>query len=315
MDTPHFAKPPRICQYWIIAVYAKIVAKMHLRKNIKIEDIPIVWTTNLSDEEIRELYAILVCDSDLWESGVTGDESRAMITLRLHKKAVEFKEGYCLCCGMNNFLAVIYRSDKDWELWHARQAEINELKDEQESEKAAEAILFKVQDDDLRQNIAGCLNDSKYWQACEILKQRYALRNDIKDERQQVGSLWQLRTEAIEMFSKFPSTDDGIAFLEQHGKISYDYMVLADRYYARRQESGEPMRVEVEKVFRTAITKFSDDGPLLKHICLFWERQGQLARAVEFCQFAIDRNLRDDTVTGFLGRMKRLRKRLASQAL
>jgi len=235
-----------------------------------------------------------------------------VFTLRFYHKAVEFKDGYCLCHGFGNHLGVIYRTDQEWELWEARRAEREELKDEQERERLAEAAMFKGQDDYLRQEIHERLSAGRYAETHALLDRRFALRNEITDERNHDASLWQLRWEAVEMFSKFPTADDGIEFLERHGRIAYDYMLLAKKYHFRNKTGGEKTWIEMEKIYRAASTKFADAGPLVKHICLFWERQSELRRAVEFCQLGIDRGLKDDTVSGFPGRMKRLKRKLGN---
>ena len=249
---------------------------MKLRKDIVLEGIPFVWTTNLSDEDIREFYAIVGDDPDLDASGAKATRG-ASFTLRLYHKAIEFKEGYCLCHGMAKYLGVIYRTAKDWDLWHARRAEIDELREEQQSERVAEEALFKSQDDYMRQEINTHLSGGRYDQACELLDQRFAIRSTIEDERKRVGNLWQLRVEAIEMFSTFPTTDLLRSIL-WNSTVRFLTITCFSRNgtATRRKTSDEKKWIEIEKVFRAATARFPDDGLLVKHACLFWERQSQI---------------------------------------
>ena len=69
------------------------------------------------------------------------------------------------------------------------------------------------------------------------------------------------------------------------------------------------------KVFRAAIEKFPADGMMHKKICLFWEREGDLERAIEYCKVAVSRSVRDNTKNGFVGRLKRLQKKTPAASI
>jgi hypothetical protein len=51
---------------------------------------------------------------------------------------------------------------------------------------------------------------------------------------------------------------------------------------------------------------FPNDGYLFKEACLFWRRRGRLDLAMKYCRIAIQNGIRDDTKSGFAGRLKRL---------
>ncbi len=105
-------------------------------------------------------------------------------------------------------------------------------------------------------------------------------------------------------------TEASIAFLNRYAEFWWNYKRFAELYRfchgGSDQTSGE-----LDKVFRAAVARYPNEGMLFKWICLFWERESQTNRAAEYCQLAIDHRVSDDTKTGFEGRIKRLRKKLA----
>jgi hypothetical protein len=64
-------------------------------------------------------------------------------------------------------------------------------------------------------------------------------------------------------------------------------------------------------VFDAAVELFSTDGYFHKHICLFWRRHDRPDLAIKFCEIAVQRGLSDDTKSGFVGRLDRLRREQA----
>jgi hypothetical protein len=88
---------------------------MEYRKDVKLEGIPIVWHTNLSDEEIRQLYEVLEDDPDLaiCKMEVSGSFPFKFSVTTFFSKAIQFKDGWCECYGLQHCLRVIYRSNID----------------------------------------------------------------------------------------------------------------------------------------------------------------------------------------------------------
>jgi len=132
--------------------------KSDCRTKVKLEGIPIVWHTNLSDEDIRHFYAILQDDPDLPNCKVAVNISLPIriSTPAVFSKAIPYKEGWCQCCGFIDVLQVIYRSTKDWELWDARLREIKELREDQRRQFAVNKLLFKVEDAFFGATYEGC---------------------------------------------------------------------------------------------------------------------------------------------------------------
>ena len=131
---------------------------LKLREKVLLPGIPVVWSTNLLDEDIRNFYLKLESDrgfvSFLGSKG-GGDGSQGLtLSIRIFSRAIDFKEGSCQCIGVGNRLCVIYRSTEEWELWDAREREIRELRDEQRRELEVEELVFANEDNHLSVKVA-----------------------------------------------------------------------------------------------------------------------------------------------------------------
>ena len=95
------------------------------RNDVHLDGIPVFWYTNLTDEEIREFYAIIRGTRDdpyEWEVfSIQEGLSPRISTNGLLASNVPFKEGWCLCNGFQFMFNVVYKSALEWEIWEARQ--------------------------------------------------------------------------------------------------------------------------------------------------------------------------------------------------
>ena len=201
---------------------------------------------------------------------------------------------------------MIYRSTKEWELFDAREREIRELRDEQIRELEVEELVFENEDNHLSVKLAECVTNKQYSEATRLLSLRVELRKENPKIKRYLVSRGGLLGEAITTFCNFPQTDEGIRFILEHFPWSWALFGFARRYYSSCSYSRKDLTVEIDKIFRAIIEQFRDDARVHKMICLFWEREGELQRAIEYCGIGVSRSLKDGTVNGFPGRLKRL---------
>ena len=98
---------------------------MELRSNIKVDRLKGTWTTNLSDDHLREFYArhSVRAKADEFRFKIAGVE----LEVRIVALTARFKGGICLWHGLGEKNTVIFRNMKAWGLFKARQREIQEL--------------------------------------------------------------------------------------------------------------------------------------------------------------------------------------------
>jgi hypothetical protein len=305
---------------------------MELREEVQLSGIPVLWHTNLADEDLRELYTIVCTDPDLAQSKI--DVRGFAVSVRTFVRAVPFKDGYCLCYGLKDHLVVIYRSSFDWEIWGARLAEVKELKEEQAEELRTERLLFQVTDQHLREKASMVVRAGQYEEAAQLLEQRFQQARAIEERIEKNFRVkWpkyssRIFEDVLRLFSCFPNTDPAVAFLRAHAKhwdksvwfaesyeirsrTSYKELVPGeiDSYHFLNHTTKEVVFAEIHKVLRMAVERFPNEGRLYEKVCLFCERNTQVALALEYCRLAVRSSLTDNTKEIFSFRLKRLLKK------
>jgi hypothetical protein len=103
---------------------------MELKRGVTVDGLRGRWTTNMSDDDLRA-FCREHCDC---VRAVEFDFSLpgACINLKIIAEALPFRDGMCLWHGVSERQTVIFRTMKEWELFEARQREVQEWRDEQE---------------------------------------------------------------------------------------------------------------------------------------------------------------------------------------
>jgi hypothetical protein len=304
---------------------------MELREEVQLSGIPVLWHTNLADDDLRELYAILSTDPDFAQSKV--DVRGLAVSVRTFVRAIPFKDGCCLCYGLKDYLVIIYRSSFDWEIWVARLAEVKELKEEQAQELKTERLLFQVADQHLREKASVAVRGGHYEEAAQLIEQRFQQAKAIE---QRIENNFRVKwpkcssrvfDDVLRLFSCFPNTDPAVAFLRAHAKhwdkfvrfaegyeirshTSYRKVIPGeiDSYHLLNRTTKQAVFAEIDKVFRVVVERFPNEGRLYERICLFCERNAQVALAMEYCRLAVRSTLSDNTQETFSLRLRRLLK-------
>ena len=268
------------------------------RRDLKLPGVPFSWNTNLCDEDIFDLYALIQFDSDITEPSTELSISGIMsIPLHFFDKFVPFKEGLCHCIGVNDTIYAVYKSHLEWEIWTARQLEIKELKEEQEFEKLAQKELLKAEEAYLTEKCRDLLENKNFDGAYKTL---CSLVDLFKSHDHGRYTLFLLEPIYFRLIG-FP-IEYSLRFLEKYECRWYSYTRLAGLMSHWFKTPVEDIKI----IFESAIRLHEREGLLFKDICLFWERQKKYSEAIFYCQKAIALNLKDDTKLGFPRRLKRL---------
>lgn len=296
---------------------------MEIRKNVKLEGIPIVWHTNLSDEDIKQLYEVVRNDPEFTKCkaqikigvGTVGSSFGVKITIpKLYSSTIPLKEGWCSCTGLQNCLRVIYRSAHEWELWDAHKREVRELREERDTERQINELLFRAEDEHLAQVANEMIDKSEFDAAANVIHRRLLHAEETEKKNMAEGFrhfkvVYQTRRDSLRTLLRFPTTAQASRFLGAHTKFWWDYFAFAESWYSANRDAKNGPVEETDKIFRAAVEKFPIEGKLYKKICLFWAHKKQIGLAIEYCSLACKRGVLDDTKRGFPFRLKKLLKR------
>jgi hypothetical protein len=277
------------------------------REKVTIEGVPGTWTTNLTDDDVRAFYVAHrddVTDADAIKIGVLD----RVMSIKYRDRMVPFKEGACRWALLDQQNWLIYRTTLEWEIWMARNEEIEELRDEQERERQATALLLKTENDHLM-SLARAAALAKDWVAAERhLLARADLVAEAKGENVTNWWTYSIFESVSHWFASFPSLLNGVEFLKRYDCRPTAFYAYATHAAFANRLPNAAVEAEIDKVFDAAVSLFPTDGYLYKQVCLFWRRHQRLDLAVRFCQIAVEQGAVDDTKSGFAGRLKRLRR-------
>src|SRR5438309_440767 len=118
------------------------------RKEISVEGVPGTWTTNLSDEDVRAFWR-----EHSGQVPTTNSINLSVFTItvgfKYQERMFQFKDGACRWTLLNDRNWLVYRTTFEWEIWRARRQELDELREEQEQERAATRQLMRTESDHL----------------------------------------------------------------------------------------------------------------------------------------------------------------------
>jgi tetratricopeptide (TPR) repeat protein len=284
------------------------------RDAVKLDGIPITWTTNLDDNDLRHVYLLLRREQDTKQSN---DRASApptsggfAIRISLVCKSIPFKDGFCLVYGTSDTLWAYYASFSDWGLLNAQAEEVAELREEQAQEKKTEKVLLKAQHEYLCQKTKESIDRKAYDEALTFIEEQLQLWGNHTREKR----LWADTpvTWAVSNLARFPTSETGIAILDKQPTNSWIYLRFAKDWLQNNRGNPEMAFAEINKILRAAVNRFPTDGLMYKDICCFFEKNSQFALAIEYCQLAAENGAKDGRKTGFAGRLKRLRKKYGS---
>lgn len=275
---------------------------MILRKEVSADGVPYLWETNLDDSGIKEFYRRY--SDDIKEEPVTKPASPYVIRIPLRFGLYDFRDGFCFWSARGERHIVIYRTKYEWEVWDARRSEIQELRDEQRIVLTVEEQILSTEDNHLKAKTDEAIDRRDFVTALALIEGRISIR--LKCERlKELFYLWAI-SHLWWAYIRFPSSRYGIEFLLKFDRRLQSFLNFAHWFAARCALDSDACVLETRRIYEIAWTLFPNEGRLAKHECLFFRRLGQYELAIEVCLSAIQNGLRDDTKSGFAGRLKRL---------
>lgn len=277
---------------------------MNIRNAINVPGVPYTWTTNLSDEEIYDFQAIY--SEKIKEPNEGLEVKGATFVLKFRLDFLPFREGFCVWSATGENQTVLYRTKQDWELWNARQAEIEELRQEQAAEEAIEKQLVMTEDGYLRAKTDTAKEIGDYESAAHYITARAELRERFQQFRGMPVDWMHWYPDLV--FSDFPESKYGITFLRRFHRLPQCYTNFAHWFSVRCGASGEALVQQTWNIYEEGMKLFPKNGRMPQAASLFLRRVGRYDLAIGVCVAAINRGLRDGTKSGFEGRIKRLEK-------
>jgi hypothetical protein len=291
---------------------------MNLREKVIVDGIPYIWFTNLDDDGIREFFDIYAGRIQKSEPPKEAPEEKSrerkvVFQIKCRMSFFDFRDGVCFWRASGEEHHVLYRSNHEWELWNARQQEIEELRQEQEAERAIERGLLKVEDQHLTEKANAAIKSGDYDIAAAYVSARMDLRLSSK-EIKGFSYLWSRPSQLWWTFTQFPTSNYGIEFICKYDSKSGIFRNFAHWFSACRGLPTEERAEQSWKIYETGMKLFPDNVGLVQAACLFWRRMRRYDLAMKICSEAIKKGMKDGTKSGFEGRMKRLEKEAKQHA-
>jgi tetratricopeptide (TPR) repeat protein len=287
------------------------VSKLNYRANIQIQGIPFEWETHLNDDEIKQLYQILLRERILIKptSDVVRQEKSKTLTLEISDLLdifeTEFKGLKYRIGIIKNKIRVTCRPADEWDIIEKEEKkEVKKLKEAEGKYKVYNSCLSLMENGDL------LVNKGDYEKAKTIFINAIEMKMSNKGNQllNFVRPIWPL----LNLFYKTKSVEEGIEFLKQYKSKfreneSISYWIAFGRNFERDGDINN-----AEKIYKLALERDSEYWETYKRLCIIYERAKRYNDAVTICKLAIDRNLSDDTKSGFEGRLKRILKKMIS---
>lgn len=286
---------------------------MIVREKVIVDGIPYIWFTNLDDDGIREffdLYADRIRESEPPKelSEEKSRERKVVFHIKCRMGFLDFRDGVCFWSASDEKHHVLYRTNHEWELWNARQQEIQELRDEQAVERAVELRLLELEDRHLAEKTDDAIKAGACAEAAAWVVARMDLRIKSKGIKG-ISCLWlKCSLQPWWVFAGFPASEYGIEFLRKHDSTPQGFARFAYCFAVHRHWEGNQCVEQTRRIYEEGMRMFPDDANLAAAACLFWRRMKHYDLAIKICSDAIKNGLKDRTKTGFEGRLKRLEK-------
>jgi len=279
---------------------------MNVRERVTIDGLPFTWSTNLDDDDLRGFYHRY--SDRIREPFPPAESSPRTIRIPFAMDFLEFLEGVCLWTYAGGVHTVLYRSNREWELWNARQAEIQELRDDQAAELGAQRQLLLAEDNFLTEKTDLALKAGDYESAAAYIYARSELHLEFAEPYRISVNWCRWRGDFPFIFTKFPTSSYGMDFLRRYNMQPHAWINFAHWYAVRRSAEGQEFETETGRIYEEAFKVFPENARLFQAACLFWRERRRYDLAMKICAEAIAKGLRDDTKSGFEGRLRRLER-------
>jgi hypothetical protein len=282
---------------------------MNIREKVVVAGLPYIWFTNLTDDcilEFYELYANKIRKPD--QPNENPNNGKVVFRVDCRFGFFDFQDGVCLWSANGEKHHILYRSNRDWELWNVRQQEIQELREEQAVEKAIEIKLLEVEDRHLTEKTKAAIKSGEYDIAALYVTARMDLRINSKAIKG-LSYLWFRPSGLWWELTQFPTSNYGIEFLHKYDSTPQAFKNFAHWFAVHSDLPADKCAEQTRQIYEDGIKLFPNNACLPQAACLFWRRMKRYDLAMRICSEAIKKGMKDETKSGFEGRMKRLEKK------
>ncbi len=281
---------------------------MTLRETV-VEGISLRWKTNLTDEQLREFYAKYQAEIT---KRIEANPAKGVFVIPLQLGYFEFLDGYCAWCASNEIHNVIYRSNHEWELWSAHNAEVEELRREQALETAVEVKLLLTEDEHLKERMEAAIAIKDYATAAAYLNARAEIRR--RNKVRVIMPIQWTHWYPDQVLARFPESRYGIEFYKCYNPILQFFTNFAHWFSVGCHPQDEKRISETKAIYDAAMEMFPNDGFVAQCASLFFRRVKRYELAIQICTNAISRGLKDGTKSGFSGRISRLKREMEKES-
>jgi len=257
-------------------------------REVLLVDPEITLTTNLDDCDIPLACKILA------DAGCFNPVSKG---IRLRTHSFDLHEGACLAVVIGSSVTLVYRTFEQWDLWEAN-------KRQEEQHQTQQELVCRRMRSSFRTLIDGANHQytlGHHSKAESLLH----LAKSLQDEYSELSGEWSAHSALLNFYSKQADPAAGLTYLDALDCRWQEYHEFAYRFGWRRPDAAF-------QVFEHALRRFPNECELYKAYALL--ASGGPARfdlAVNVCERALERNVQDDTKSGFAGRIARIRAKQA----
>lgn len=283
-----------------------------------LEGIPFVWTTNLPQTALAEIYEFLRSDSDFVRICMpqSGNSFELCISIEQYDRIIRYRNGYCHVSSTPMRIEAIFLTTEEkheLDIQRAREKELAEVEEFTDKEERRQFFThmrnFEKEDARLESAAVAATGVNDYDRALALYLQRFALRSEYTSVSS--SEHWEMLFDAMNTLSRSAIVEHGLKCLEHCPSDLHHYYYFFDKYL--HHNTGKRSAADISRasgmVLSQAQLRFGSTADVFKRHSLALARHSHIKLAIEICRIAISLNLKDDTKAGFPGRIARLEKR------
>lgn len=289
------------------------VVTLDLRDDVEVIGIPFIWSTNLDDNSICDVYQILLrkrffvdLPSQVLSSIKNGKAKLSFPKIR--NCEIEYKGLICRIIRFGGKITAVNRFSKEWELIDKEHEKEIKRKEKDWYEKFGRAKEVDDKCLKLMNGERGLMCDEKYEEAERILCEAL----EFKMKNLDCHFSWSNpEMSLLDLYYETKNVEAGLDLLlriqKEIPEASFNYSNWKYRWVEFGHNFERDGDIDIaERIYFESIKMNPDYGETYKRLSLIYERSGRYDEAEKICIEGIARGLDN---YGFEGRLKRIRKK------
>jgi tetratricopeptide (TPR) repeat protein len=291
------------------------------RTDLKIEGIPFIWSTNLTDEGIRDVFNTLlrqrffihlkddgIARSDNSASGIT---YQIIINEKIFYTEIEYGDRKCVIVRTGeNSVTVNCLTFQDYEELCIKQEEEGRKEEERRTRFNEHLNKHNVLTIKCRRLI-----ESRMYHEAEKYC-RSLLQLELESQFTSLRYAFQYLLQLYNKTKNIEAAFDLVNELQQCSQNLYPPAICQSNLLEFGHDYERDKEVELaEEIYLKLLNKFPEYGGVYKRLALMYVSLGRYFDAIEICNKAINLNLEDGTQGGFGKRIEKIRKKQAAFSL